>query len=119
MSQRDGSPSFKRLDLNKFLVKHPVATFYVRVNGDSMINAGVFPHDLLVVDHAVEANDGDIVIVRVKDELAVKRLSIKGGRIWLLPENSAYKPIEVTEETDFEVGAPCKRMTIRSFTTSS
>ncbi|HEX8473334.1 MAG TPA: translesion error-prone DNA polymerase V autoproteolytic subunit [Pyrinomonadaceae bacterium] len=92
-----------RLDLNKHLIKHPVATFYVRVAGDSMIDAGIHPGSILVVDRAVEADDGDIVIARINDELCVKRLSIKEGKVWLLPENAAYEPIEVTEEMDFEV----------------
>lgn len=92
-----------RLDLNKHLIKHPVATFYVRVAGDSMIDAGIHPGSILVVDRAVEADDGDIVIARINDELCVKRLGIKDGQVWLLPENAAYEPIEVTEEMEFEV----------------
>lgn len=92
-----------RLDLNKHLIKHPVATFYVRVAGDSMIDAGIHPGSILVVDRAVEADDGDIVIARINDELCVKRLSIKEGKVWLLPENASYEPIEVTEEMEFEV----------------
>ncbi len=92
-----------RLDLNRYLIKHPVATFYVRVAGDSMIGAGIHPGAILVVDRAVEADDGDIVIARVNDELCVKRLRIREGKVWLVPENNAYDSIEVTEEMDFEV----------------
>ena len=92
-----------RLDLNRHLIKHPVATFYVRVAGDSMIEAGIHPGSILVVDRAVEADDGDIVIARVNDELCVKRLRIMDGRLWLMPENHLYEPIEVTEHMDFEV----------------
>ncbi len=92
-----------RLDLNRHLIKHPVATFYVRVAGDSMIDAGIYPGAILVVDRAVPADDGDIVIARVNDELCVKRLRIRAGRAWLMPENKDYEPIEVTEEMDFEV----------------
>ncbi|HEX5706654.1 MAG TPA: translesion error-prone DNA polymerase V autoproteolytic subunit [Pyrinomonadaceae bacterium] len=92
-----------RLDLNRHLIKHPVATFYVRVSGDSMIDAGIHPDSILVVDRAVEADDGDIVIARLGDELCVKRLSIRDGRLWLVPENATYEPFEVTEEMDFEV----------------
>jgi DNA polymerase V len=92
-----------RLDLNRHLIKHPVATFYVRVSGDSMIDAGIHPDSILVVDRAVEADDGDIVIARLGDELCVKRLAIRDGKLWLVPENNAYEPIEVTEEMDFEV----------------
>ena len=92
-----------RLDLNRYLIKHPVATFYVRVTGDSMQGAGIHPGSILVVDRAVEADDGDIVIARINDELCVKRLRLHRGRIWLLPENEDYQPIEVTDGMDFEV----------------
>ena len=92
-----------RLDLNRYLIKHPVATFYVRVSGDSMAGAGIEPGSILVVDRAVEADDGDIVIARIGDELCVKRLRVRGGRIWLMPENDKYQPIEVIESMDFEV----------------
>jgi DNA polymerase V len=91
------------LDLNRNLIKHPVATFYVRVSGDSMAGAGINPGSILVVDRAVEAEDGDIVIARINDELCVKRLRVRRGRIWLMPENDKYQPIEVIESMDFEV----------------
>ena len=91
------------LDLNRYLIKHPVATFYVRVSGDSMAGAGIQPGSILVVDRAVEADDGDIVIARIGDELCVKRLRLSRGRIWLMPENEKYQPIEVIESMDFEV----------------
>jgi DNA polymerase V len=91
------------LDLNRYLIKHPVATFYVRVSGDSMTGAGINPGSILVVDRAVEAEDGDIVIARINDELCVKRLRVRRGRIWLMPENDKYQPIEVIESMDFEV----------------
>ena len=92
-----------RLDLNRYLIKHPVATFYVRVSGDSMTGAGIHPGSILVVDRAVEAEDGDIVIARINDELCVKRLRVRHGRIWLMPENDRFQPIEVIESMDFEV----------------
>lgn len=92
-----------RLDLNRHIIKHPMATFYVRVSGDSMIDAGIHPGSILVVDRAVEVDDGDIVIARINDELCVKRLRIQEGKIWLTPENQSYQPIEITEEMDFEV----------------
>lgn len=92
-----------RIDLNRDLIRHPLATFYVRVDGDSMAPL-IRPGALLLVDRMVEAQEGDIVIARVGDELCVKRLRVEeGGRVWLLPENDAYAPIPVTEGTDFEV----------------
>lgn len=94
-----------RIDLNRDLIKHPLSTFYIRVSGDSMVGAGIMPDALLVVDRAVEALDGHVVVARIDDELCVKRLSIGGddGRIWLLSENERYAPIEIKEGMDFEV----------------
>jgi DNA polymerase V len=92
-----------RLDLNRYLIKHPTATFYVRVSGDSMQGAGINPGSILVVDRAVEAEDGDIVIARINDELCVKHLSLREGRTWLIPDNPKFQPIEIIESMDFEV----------------
>ena len=93
-----------RIDLNRDLIRHPLSTFYVRVSGDSMVGAGITPGALLVVDRAVEAHDGHVVVARVDDELCVKRLCVSDeGRILLLSENEQYPPIEITEEMDFEV----------------
>jgi len=65
-----------RIDLNRDLIKHSLSTFYIRVSGDSMVGAGIVPDALLVVDRAVEALDGHVVVARIDDELCVKRLSI-------------------------------------------
>lgn len=89
------------LDLNAYLVKHPAATFFVRVEGDSMIQAGIHAGDILVVDRALEARDGKIVVAALNGELTVKRLDLRDGRIRLLPENPDYSPIDVGEEANF------------------
>jgi DNA polymerase V len=92
-----------RIDLNRDLVKHPLATFYVRVEGDSM-EPGIHSGELLVVDRMVETKDGDVVVARLGCEFTVKRLRIEEDRnIRLLSENPTYEPIRVTEEMDFEV----------------
>jgi DNA polymerase V len=91
------------LDLNRYLIKHPVATFYVRVSGDSMTGAGIQSGSILVVDRAVEADDGDIIIARIGDELCVKRLRRYKGRLWLHSENEKYQPIEIIKGMDFEI----------------
>lgn len=92
------------IDLNMILIRNPLATVYVRVSGDSMSDAGIYPNSLLVVDRSIETHDGHIIIAKVFNELCVKRLSIgNDGKIWLLSENANYRPIEVTEEMDFEV----------------
>lgn len=89
------------IDLNQHLVQHPNSTFLVTVKGDSMIDAGINDGDLLVVDRALEARNGKVVVAVVNGELTVKRLAKQGQSILLVPENPAYKPIEVPEEASF------------------
>jgi len=93
----------KKLDLNEQLVRHPAATFFVRVDGDSMRDAGVASGDILVVDRAVEPRDGHIVIAALDGELTVKRLRRKNGQVLLVPENPDYAPVAVGPEASFEV----------------
>jgi DNA polymerase V len=92
-----------RIDLNRELIRHSLATFYVRVSGDSMeplIQTGA----LLIVDRMLETKDDDIVIARLGDELCVKRLKITDdGAILLISDNQNYKPIVIDEASDFEV----------------
>lgn len=93
----------KKLDLNEYLVKHPAATFFVRVSGDSMIEAGIHNGDILIVDRSLPALDGRIIIAILDGELTVKRLRKKGQQVTLVPENDLYEPIEINEFNDFEV----------------
>ena len=95
--------SDKSLDLNEYLIKHPSATYFVRVEGESMLNAGIFPNDILVVDRSIEAKDGKVVVAALNGELTVKRLSVRSSKNYLLPENDAYAPIEVTDECNFHI----------------
>ena len=71
--------------------------FALRVQGDSMINAGILPGDKVIVRPQQSADNGQIVVARIGDEATVKRLSRKNGEIWLLPENDKYDPIDGTE----------------------
>ena len=89
-----------KIDLNQYLVKHPAATFLVRASGESMINAGIFPDDILVVDRSLKAEDGKVVIAVVDNELTVKRYRKRGKNIVLEPENEAYDPIIISEESE-------------------
>ena len=92
------------IDLNRELIRHPFATFYVRASGDSMIDAGIRPNATLIVDRAIETKSGDIVIARIGDELCVKELFIDdSGKVFLIPKNENYKPIVITEDLDFEI----------------
>jgi len=91
------------LDLNQLLVRHPAATFFVRVEGDSMIDAGINEGDILVVDKSITSSHKKIVIAAVDGEFTVKRLFLENGNIFLYPENPNFKPIKIQENTDFEV----------------
>jgi DNA polymerase V len=92
-----------RLDLNEHLVKHPAATFFVRVEGLSMIGAGIHPDDILVVDRSEDAGDGRIVVAAVDGELTVKRLRKQRARVYLEPENPDFQPLEITREMNFVI----------------
>lgn len=92
-----------KLDITKHLVKHPAATFYVRVSGDSMIGAGIHSGDLLVVDRSLEAKSGNVIVAALDGELTVKRLYRKNGLLRLLPENPQYQPIEIQTQQSFEI----------------
>jgi len=91
------------LDLNRYLIHRPAATFFVRVKGDSMIGAGIYSGDLLIVDRAVEPTHGSVVIAVVNGDLTIKRLHREGDRLCLMPENPAYLPIEIDEAMEFEI----------------
>ena len=91
------------IDLNKELVKHPSATFYARVRGDSMRDAGIEEGDLLVVDRSLEPVSGKIAVCCLNGEFTVKRLSIEPTACILLPANNQYKPIRVSSSDDFLV----------------
>ena len=96
---------FMDLDLNlqEYLVQHPSATFCVRVTGDSMENAGICSGDVMVVDRALEPQNNTIVLAILDGEFTVKRIQKKGQELYLKPENSKFKPIQITEEMNFQV----------------
>jgi len=79
-----------KLSADDYLVKNPTATYFVRVKGDSMINAGIFDGDVLVVNRALEPSLGNIILAEVDGEFTVKYL----GRNELIPANDKYKPIQ-------------------------
>ena len=90
----------ERLDLNEKLVEHPGATFFVRVSGESMLNAGIQDGDTLVVDRSLEARNDDIVIAVIDNEFTVKRLVYRATRPWLIPCNPEFSEIELSEDMD-------------------
>ncbi|RMH61397.1 MAG: LexA family transcriptional regulator [Bacteroidetes bacterium] len=91
------------LDLNEYLIRHPAATFFVRVQGRSMTGAGIRDGDLLIVDRSLEPRPGDVVVAALDGELTVKRLQRQGGRIWLQASHPSFPPIEIEEEMDVRV----------------
>lgn len=88
------------LDINDLVVKNPASTFFVRVEGDSMIGIGIFSNDVLVVDRSITPKDGAIVVAAVYGEMVVKRLVERGNTHVLVSENENYKPIVVSENDD-------------------
>ncbi|HBG26415.1 MAG: peptidase S24 [Planctomycetes bacterium GWF2_41_51] len=92
-----------KLDLNKYLIHNSAATYFVRVSGDSMIDAGIHQDDLLIVDRSIEPKDKNIVIAAVNGELTVKRIRMKKGKIALEPENKDYFIQEINEDMHLEI----------------
>ena len=92
-----------QLDLNKHLIRHPAATYFVRVTGDSMIEAGIHSGDLLVVDRSVEPKDKNVVIANVNGELTVKRVRIRRGKVTLVAENETFPSKKIDKEMEFEI----------------
>lgn len=94
------------LDFNRDLIKHPESTFYGRVDGDSMIDAGICDGDIAVIDRSVEPSDGDVVVGFVNGEFSIKYLDLthkNEGYIELRPANRLYSPIRINECDEFEV----------------
>lgn len=91
------------IDLNKELVRHPAATFYGRVSGDSMIEEGIEPGDILVIDRSIEPDSGDLAVCCIDGEFTLKRIKLEKDRVWLIPSNEMFDPILVTPENEFSV----------------
>jgi DNA polymerase V len=91
------------IDLNKHLIKHPSATFYGRVKGESLKNAGISDGDLLVIDRSLEPQHGKIAVCYIDGEFTAKRIHIEKNELWLMPENESYKAIKIEQENDFLV----------------
>ncbi len=94
------------IDLNKELIEHPAATFYGRVIGNSMIDAGVEEGDILVIDKSIEAQDGDMVVGYLDGEFTLKYLDLsmkEAGVVWLVPANKEFDRIKITKDNNFIV----------------
>lgn len=89
-----------RISLDKELVKNSESTFYARVSGDSMIGAGLDDGDLLVIDRSLDPKNGKIAVCLIDGEFTVKRIKKEKDKLYLIPENKKYKPIELKEENE-------------------
>jgi len=88
------------IDLNKQLIKHPSATFYGRVKGQSMKDVGINDGDLLVIDKSLEPINGKIAVCYIDGEFTVKTIKLEAGVCWLVPANENYQPIKVTSDNE-------------------
>jgi DNA polymerase V len=88
------------LDLNAYLIKHPAATSFMRTEGDSMVGAGIYSGDLLIVDRSLNIIPGKVVIAAVNGTFLIKRLQLIDGRPYLVSANPAYAPIPITQESE-------------------
>ena len=93
------------IDLHKEYIKNKETTFYAKVKGDSMKNAGIFDGDLLIIDKSLEPQNDKIAICQIDGEFTVKRIKIdsKEKIVWLIAENEDYSPIKVTPENEFMI----------------
>jgi DNA polymerase V len=91
------------LNLNDYLVENPSATFCVKAIGESMKDAGIHSGDIMIVDKSLEPKNRSIILAVINGEFTVKRVNINDGSLYLLPENSSFSPIKITQEMDFHV----------------
>lgn len=93
----------ERIDITREIVRHPDTTFYARIDGDSMRDAGIFNGDLVIIDRSLEASAGNFVAAYVDGEFTVKefRPDPENNCAWLIPHNNSYSPIRITEENAF------------------
>ena len=95
--------SEKLIDLNELLTPNSASTYFLRVDGYSMINANIQHNDILVVDRSIEPQNNMIIIAVIDGEITVKRLKIKDNGYWLYPENEKFKPVKIEEWMDFMI----------------
>jgi DNA polymerase V len=88
------------IDLNKELIKNPNSTFFARVSGLSMRNAGICEHDILVIDRSLPLRNCCIAVCCLDREFTLKRVVLKNKAVWLMPENEDFTPIQVTEDNE-------------------
>ena len=93
----------ENIDLNEHLISNPFSTFFLRVKGNSMINAGIKDKDLIIVDKSLTAKPGNIIIAMIDGEFTIKRLSIKNNELYLKAENHNYPDISFRNHIDIQI----------------
>ena len=101
-SPADGEPD-QKIDLNKYLIKNASSTFFYFVEGHSMADIGIHDKSLLIVDASLEPQNNDIIVGVINGEFTVKQISKINNKLYLLPKNSDFKPIEITEFMNFQL----------------
>ena len=91
------------ISLDKHLIQNPAATFMAYANGNSMVRVGIHHGDILIIDRSLNARDGDIIIAVLHGEFTVKQLSIVKDTFFLVPQNSQYLPLKISDDMDFEI----------------
>lgn len=91
------------IDINKEYIKNKDTTFFAKVKGNSMINAGIFDDDLLIIDKSLEPQNNKIAICQIDGSFTVKRIKIEKDVVWLIAENDDFKPIKVTAENELMI----------------
>ncbi len=91
------------IDLNKELIRNPISTFYGRIKGDSMKDAGIGDGDLIIIDKSIALRNQKIAVCFIDGEFTVKRVKLENNCCWLVPANEKYQPIQVTEVNDFHI----------------
>ena len=103
------------LDLNDYLVQNPSATFCVKAIGDSMKDAGISSGDIMVVDKSLEPKNRSIVLAIIDGEFTVKRVNINSNKLYLVPENNDFSPIEITEKWILRFGVSLLMLFIKQY----
>ena len=93
----------ENIDLNDHLISNPFSTFFLRVKGDSMINAGIQDKDLIILDKSLTAKPGNIIIAMIDGEFTIKRLSIRNNELYLKAENNTYPDFKFKNHIDIQI----------------
>ena len=93
----------ENIDLNDHLISNPFSTFFLRVKGESMINAGIQDKDLIIVDKSLTAKPNDIIIAMIDGEFTIKRLSIRNNELYLKAENNNYPDFKFKNHIDIQI----------------